>query len=165
MADLKNKFHIIQKSHWQITGVLILVLSAIFLLWFNNANSYQASNALSAQVRFWGEYRIGDGEWETITEGKHIPSTKGDVTLRGNFHIIAPDGEYVGIYSGDPPIAFYCDHIHLTFHLGNGETIVGDMENPLYGSPVCGAYWIAYTFTDEEPIEITIHNSHAFGNE
>ena len=165
MTDSKNKFHIIQKSHWQITGILILVLSALFLLWFNNTNSYQAVNAFSAKVQFWGEYRIEDGEWKTITEDKHIPSTQGDVTLRGNFHMIAPDGEYVGIYSGDTPIAFYCNHIHLTFHLGNGETIVGDIENPLFGSSVCGAYWVAYTFTDEAPIEITIHNSHAFGNE
>ena len=165
MTGFIDKFHILKKFPWQIAGIMILILSALFLLWFNNANSYQANSALSAQVRFWGEYRIGDGEWQTITDGKHIPSTKGDVTLRGNFHMIAPDGEYVGIYSGETPIAFYCDHIHLTFQLGNGETIIGDIENPLYGNSVCGAYWVAYSFMDEEPIEITIHNSHTFGNE
>ena len=165
MIGFKDKFHILKKFPWQIAGIMILVLLSLFMLWFNKANSNQATNAISAQVRFWGEYRIGDGEWKTITEGEHIPSTKGDVTLRGNFHMIAPDGEYVGIYSGDTPIAFYSNHIHLTFHLGNGEIIENDVENPLYKNSFCGAHWIAYVFTDEEPIEITIHNPHAFGNE
>ncbi len=79
----------------------------------------------------------------------------------------APDGEYVGLYSGDTPIAFYVDHINLTFFMGEEEPYVFDMENPLYGESVCGVDWTAYAFDypEEEPMEILIHNPHCFGNE
>ena len=39
---------------------------------FNNINNKQASSAIVANVRFYGEYRIGDGPWYEITEGQHI---------------------------------------------------------------------------------------------
>ena len=124
-------------------------------------------NALSAQIYFDGEYRIADGEWQKIVKGEHISSTEGDVTLRGNFHMLAPDGEYVGIYSGDIPIALYTDHINLTFYEGENEPFTIDVENSLYGDSACCEDWTAYLLTSpsEEPIEILIHNPHRFGNE
>ena len=147
--------------------MLLLILLAALLLWFNNSTSNQAIPALVAQVYFDGEYRIGDGEWNDIVQGEHIPSTKGDVTLRGNFHMLTPDGEYVDIYRGEIPIAFYTDHINLTFYEGDSEPFVIDMENPLYGNSVCGENWTAHYFMGdkEETIEILIHNPHSFGNE
>ena len=166
MPSLNNKFHI-KKSHIAIVGISILILLAIILLWFNNNTSMQADPALIAQVYFDGEYKIEDGEWHKIVKGEHIPSTKGDVTLRGNFHMLAPDGEYVGIYRGDVPIAFYTDHINLTFYEADFEPFVIDMENPIYGNSNCGEGWNACFFTSEteDPIEILIHNPHSFGNE
>ena len=68
-----------------------------------------------AQVYFDGEYCIADGSWQQIVKGEHIPSTKGDVTLRGNFYMLTPDGEYIDIYDVDIPIAIYADHISLIF--------------------------------------------------
>ena len=120
-----------------------------------------------AKVYFDGEYRIADGSWEKIVSGQHIPATKGDVTLRGNFHMLAPDGEYVGLYERDLPIAFYTNHINLTFYEGENEPFVIDMENPLFGDSACGINWTAHTFTAgcKDPINIVIHNPHAFGNE
>ena len=167
MTKLKNRIHAVIKSHLQIAGVLVLLFLAVLLLWFNNANSTQAINAMAAQVQFEGEYRIGDGQWQEITQGQHIPATKGDVTLRGNFHMWTPDGEYVGIYSGDIPIAFYIDHINVTVFEENKEPYIFDLENPLYGESACGVYWEAWLLTEgsEAPIEIRIHNPHAFGNE
>ena len=143
------------------------MLSAVILFWHGNATSNQAIPALVAQVYFDGDYRIADGEWQKIVEGEHIPATKGDVTLRGNFHMLTPDGEYIGVYNGDLPIALYTDHIHLTFYEGENEPYVMDMENPLYGDSACGAHWSAHSFTNESeaPIEILIHNPHRFGNE
>ena len=166
MPSLNNKFHI-KKSHIAIVGISILILLAIILLWFNNNTSMQADPALIAQVYFDGEYKIEDGEWHKIVKGEHSPSTKGDVTLRGNFHMLAPDGEYVGIYRGDVPIAFYTDHINLTFYEADFEPFVIDMENPIYGNSNCGEGWNACFFTSEteDPIEILIHNPHRFGNE
>ncbi|MBR5295004.1 MAG: histidine kinase [Clostridia bacterium] len=123
--------------------------------------------ALVADVYFDGEYRIADGKWQKIEKGKHISSTEGDVTLRGNFHLLTPDGEYVGIYSGDIPIALYLDHINLTFYVGENEPFVIDMESPMFGASACGVDWSAYVFEEEteQPIEILIHNPHRFGNE
>ena len=167
MPKLKNRFYIFKHSHLQVIGAIFILLLALVLLWRGNATSNQAVPALIAQVYFDGEYRIADGPWQKIVEGEHIPATKGDVILRGNFHMLTPDGEYVGIYSGDMPIALYTDHINLTFYEGKNEPYVMDIENPLYGSSVCGVCWSAYSLASgsEEPIEIRIHNPHSFGNE
>ena len=167
MPKLKNRFYIFKHSHLQVIGAIFILLLALLLLWRGNATSNQAIPALIAQVYFDGEYRLADGPWQEIAEGKHIPSTKGDVTLRGNFHILAPDGEYIGVYSGDMPIALYTDHISLTFYEGENAPFTIDVENPLYGDSACHEEWTAYTLTtaSEEPIEILVHNPHSFGNE
>ena len=148
-------------------GILILLFGAVALLWSGKANSNQAMSAMIAKVYFDGEYRIADGPWQKIVSGQHIPSTKGDVTLRGNFHMLTPDGEYVGPYGRELPIAFYTNHINLTVCEGDNEPFVMDMENPLFGDSACGVNWTAHAFTADcqEPIEILIHNPHRFGNE
>ena len=161
--DIKHRF--LNITTLKIAGVISIFLLAFLLLWYGNATSSQADLAMVAQVYFDGEYRILDGEWQKIEEGKHIPATEGDVTLRGNFHMCAPDGNYVGIYSGDLPIAFYTNHINLTFYEGGNEPYVIDAENPMYGKSACGVVWTAHAVTSEEPIEILIHNPHSFGNE
>ena len=167
MPELKNRIGIFKMKKLQVAGILLLLSLAALQLWFNNIHSTQAVSAMVAQVRFYGDYRIGDGPWQPIEEGQHISSTQGDVTLRGNFHMLAPDGEYVGIYSGDMPIAFYTNHIGLTFYEKENEPYVIDHENPLYGISACGVSWNAYVLTPgfEEPIEILVHNPHRFGNE
>lgn len=167
MSNAKNRFQIFNNSHLQVAGILVLIFLALLLLWFSNANSTQATSAMAAQLRFKGEYRIGNGPWQQIIEGQHIPATKGDVTLRGNFHTLTPDGEYVGIYGRDIPIAFYTNHINLTFYEGENLPVSIDMENPLYGNSACGVDWTAHLFTagNADPIEILIHNPHRFGNE
>ena len=166
MPKDKKSVHTFKHSHWPIIGVVFILLLAVLLLWHGNATSNQAISAMMAQVRFEGDYRIADGQWQKIVEGEHIPATKGDVTLRGNFHILTPDGEYIGIYTGDMPIALYTDHINLTFYEGNNEPFTIDTENPLYGDSACGVVWTAHKLTGESeaPIEILIHNPHRFGN-
>lgn len=150
-----------------VVGIILIVLSSVLLLWQGNANSNQSAPATLGKVYFAGEYRIGDGEWKEIVQGEHISSTNGDVTLRGNFHMLAPNGEYVGVYRDEIPIAFYINHINLTFFEVGREPFVVDMENPIYGHSTCGVNWEAYSLTSksDEVIEILIHNPHAFGNE
>ena len=166
MQLIKRKLPV-NKSILTIFSILILLLGAAALLWSGRANSNQAMSAMLAKVYFDGEYRIADGPWQKITSGQHIPSTQGDVTLRGNFHMLTPDGEYVGLYGRDLPIAFYTNHINLTVYEGKSEPIVMDMENPMFGDSACGINWTAHAFTAgcEESIEILIHNPHSFGNE
>ena len=165
----KNKkiFGVLMKPHLQVALAVILIICAVWLVWFSNSTSLQAYPAMVADVYFEGEYRIGDGEWHPISEGEHIPSTKGDVTLRGNFHMRAPDGEYIGIYRGEMPIAFYTNHISLTFIEGEGEPYIVDTENPLFGDSACGVVWNAHSFMSDadDTIQILIHNPHVFGNE
>ena len=167
MLKFKDKLHMLKSSRVQIAGVLLLLFLAVLLMWVNNRNNTQAVSATVAKLRFYGEYRVGDGQWQEIAEGQHIPATKGDVRLRGNFHMLTPDGEYVGIYRGELPIAIYGNHINLTIYEGGNEPFVMDIENPLYGSSACGAYWSAYLLTSgsEETVEILIHNPHRYGNE
>lgn len=157
----------IKKFPWQVAGTLLLFFTAALLFLFINVNSRQAMSAIAAQVCFMGEYRVGNGEWQEIVEGQHIPATKGDVTLRGNFHLFAPDGEYVGILEDSIPIALYTDHIGLTILEGENAPYVIDNENPLYGVSSCGAVWTAHSFSGggTEPVEIIVHNPHRFGNE
>ena len=167
MQNFKDKFRKIDKIYFQIAGVLLLLLLAVFLLWFNNSNSMQAEPSLVGDVFFDGEYRVGDGEWHKIIKGNHIPTTDGDVTLRGNFYMLNPDGVNEGVYRYEIPIAFFLDHINLTIYEAECEPYVMDTENRLYGESVCGARWEAYTLisASENPIEILIHNPHSFGNE
>ena len=166
MPGLKNRCRMFKKLNFQGMAIIFLLLIALLLLWFNNSTSMQAAPALVADVYFDGEYRIADGPWQRIVEGEHISATKGDVTLRGQFHMLAPDGEYVGICPGDIPIAFYTNHISLTFYEGENYPYVADVENPIYGDSACCVNWTAYSFMEsEEPVEILIHNPHRFGNE
>ena len=163
--DIRLRF--LNRTTLTITGIVLLLLLSAALLWYGNATSNQAVSALVAQVYFDGEYRIADGPWQRIVKGNHISSTEGDVTLRGNFHMLAPDGTYVGIYEGDIPIALYSNHINLTFYEGDNEPFVFEVENPLYGDSACHEDWIAYVLSGagDKPIEILIHNPHHFGNE
>ena len=169
MSSLKDKFKKINISHLMIAGVLLLILLAGLLLWFGDRTSVQAVPAVLPDLYFEGEYRIADGPWKNYVEGENIPATKGDVTLRGNLHM-RYEGEYLGVFRGDIPVAFYTNHINLTFYEifeGERSHFVIDNENPLFGDSLCGKSWTAYTFTSEldETIEILIHNPHAFGNE
>ncbi len=167
MSEKETGFRFFNPTTLKVVGIVLIIFLAIGLLWYGNVNSLQAEPALVAQVYFDGEYRIADGQWQKIIKGNHISSTEGDVTLRGNFHMLAPDGEYVGIYSGDIPIALYTNHINLTFYEGENEPYIIDVENPLFGDSACHEGWNAHTLTpgSEEPIEILIHNPHKFGNE
>ena len=81
MPKTKSRFQTFIVSCLRTSGILILILLAALMMWFNNVNSTQAVSAAIAKVRFYGEYRVGDGQWQKITEGKHIPASKGDVTL------------------------------------------------------------------------------------
>ena len=167
MPNTKNRLRIFNSHHLPVAGILILLLLAVLVMWFNDINDTQSLSAIVAKVQFHGEYRIGDGQWQTIEEGEHIPATKGDVALRGNFHMLTPDGEYIGVYRGDLPVAFYSNHINLTICDGENEPFVMDIENPLYGSSACSQYWTGYMLSSgsDEPVEIRIHNPHRFGNE
>ena len=167
MRDLKSKVYIFVKSHMVVVGVTLLILLALFLLWFNNSTSMQSTGVTAATVYYDGEYRVAEGEWQPIEAGKHIPTTKGDVTLHINFHLMDPDGNPMNDMERVVPIAFYTDHIGLTFYSGGKPVYVIDNENPVIGESACGENWTMHPVTTEaaKPVEIVVHNPHTFGNE
>ena len=171
MLNIKDRFKKIKRTHLLIAGVILLVLVAIFLLWFNNSNSVQAESTVNIDLHFKGEYSIDGGPWKPYVAGEHISATKGDVTLRGNLYK-SYEGEDLGVYnSEDMPVAFYTNHINLTFceidETGEKYYLVGDSEDPQFGDSNCGKSWVAHQFMSdpENPIEIIVHNPHSFGNE
>ena len=171
MSRLVNKLKNIKKSHFIIAGILLLISLAVFLLFFDDSNAVQAAPTVNIELYFDGEYRIADGDWKPYVEGEHIPAPKGYVTLRGNFHK-RYEGEDLGVYnSEDMPIAFYTNHINLTFceidETGENYYLVIDNENPLFGDSFCGKSWTAHQFSSDpkNPVEIIIYNPHGFGNE
>ena len=167
MSELIKKFRLVKKKHLLVAGILLLFVLASTLLIVDESEFSQSESALVAQVYFDGEYSVAGGPWQKIVKGEHIPATEGDVTLRGNFHILTPDGEYVGICSSDALIAFYLNHINITVCEAGNEPFVLDLEDRMYGNALCGVSWVAYylTGTTEEPLEIIVHNPHGFGNE
>ena len=50
MQNIKNKFSKLNKSHLLIAGIVLLLLLASFLLWFNNSRSMQAMPSLVGDV-------------------------------------------------------------------------------------------------------------------
>jgi hypothetical protein len=58
MTDKKARLRFVNGKTLLIAGVVLLLLTAVILLWHSNANSNQAMPALVAQVYFDGEYRI-----------------------------------------------------------------------------------------------------------
>ena len=167
MLNPKNIFQKLRKSHLQGAGVLLLLSLAVLLVWFGNANSKQSVGVTAAKVCFDGEYRIADGEWQTIEEGKHIPTPKGDVTLRLNFKLMTPNGEPMDNFKGTVPVAFYTNHIGITCYYDGNKTYISDNENPMIGESACGENWSVYYVTVGSgiPTEIVVHNPHIFGNE
>lgn len=164
MPGLKNKF---KQSYLRVGGILLLLVLATFLLWFNNSRSMQADSATAAMVYFDGEYCINGGEWYPIEKGKHIPSTKGDVTLRINFYLMDPHGNPMNDRERIVPISLYTDHIGLSFYSGDKIVRIIDNENPVIGEQACGKNWVMHTVKAASPEStvIVVHNPHRFGNE
>ena len=167
MLKFKSKLKNIKSIHLSIAGVLVLLLLVVGLLWYNNHINNQSTGSSAAQVYFDGEYRFENGDWQPIEEGKHISSSKGDVTLKLNFHLMDPNGNPMDNFQGTIKIAFYLDHIGLTFYENGVKVRVTDNEHPMIGKPACGKNWTSHSvkFGVNQPVEIVVHNPHNFGNE
>ena len=165
MQAKDKKFNFLNKTVLQVVGILLIVVSAIFLLAQKSKVSVQSIPASALPIRFVGEYRIGDGEWKEIVEGEHISSTKGDVTLRGRFYEKNKSGEFTAV-KNPFALAVYANHVNLTFCEVGKNAVVKDHESAKIGESACGKDWVISFITNpNETIEIIIHNPHKFGNE
>ena len=167
MADEKKRFPVSNRIPLHIACTLLMVILTVLLLWQSSTGSLQSTALSPDRVGFTGEYRIGDGSWHTIVPGQHISATKGDVTLRGSFHLISSDGSNLELVPPNVPVAIFLDHIHVTIREAGNPAYSLDHENPLPDFRVCGETWISCSFSGDgsQPVEILIHNPHRFGNE
>ena len=158
---INNKQHIIV-----LCVILFFVLSCTLVI-DAVMNSSQAEWAIIPDIKFVGEYKIGDGEWKPIVEGEHISATKGDVMLKGVLEILDPETKDTwGTVEKGSLMLFTFNHINLTVTENNQTVHVCDTENPFAGEDLCGHTSMVVEYTGEDGyFEATIRNYHRFGNE
>ena len=155
-----------KKENRAFWGCCVLLILAILVALSAFMNNTQAAYAKPMRLSFQGEYRIDGGNWKPITANEHIPSTEGEVTLRGNFLYVTPANEEVRPALRDTPIALYFDHIGAEIYV-NGQCVhVFDAENPAFGSDACGEHWLLFSLdcAETDTLEIVLKNPHRFGN-
>ena len=146
-------------------SIIVILLFSVAFLWVGTHNSSQAGAPMIAGVSFQGEYKIGDGDWHTYTQGEHIPANKGDVTLRGIFLMHNPEtGVVIGPLSAGKTINLYFDHIGGSVVLPSGEKKVFDAENDILGEDACASMWGSAPSMGDVPVTIILHNPHTYGN-
>ena len=167
MINIGKGAKVLKKIPWLTVGILCLFLLLGLLMVKGTRNNSQALMPTGADIRFEGEYSIDGGVWNPIVEGQHIPATRGDVTLRGRFHLYTPDGEYYKPAGKGTYVALCLDHVSATVYESGVEPTVFYHETPAVGESGCGEMWVVLIMKGEteDPVEIVIHNPHVFGNE
>ena len=164
MKDLKIKN---DKQNLIIASVLLFFVLSCVLLINGVINNSQAEWAIIPDIKFVGEYKVGDGEWQPVVVGKHIPATKGDVKLKGVLEIVDPETkELFGTVEKGSLMLLNFNHINLSLTDNEQIIYVGDTENPAAGEDFCGCTSTVVEFIGEDGyFDATIRNYHSFGNE
>lgn len=164
-----KKFTLFNKSYLKYLptiAIIILIGFCFFFLWQGESNSKQSEASMIAGVVFQGEYKIGDGEWNEIIKGEHIPSTQGDVTLRGTFIMLNPvTGELLDPLKAGTPVSLYFNHISVAIPIEGMGTLRFDAENDRIGEDACAVMRGSFSIANTETTTIIIHNPHKYGNE
>lgn len=150
-----------------VFGIVFLILLAGMNIVKTIHKDNQAAGAFLLDVVLQGEYKVGDGEWQPIIQGQHIPTNKGDVIFRGTLQMAFPDGQIVAPVSKGDQMILYFNHVSCSVHINGEEVFVFDAENPYIGNSSCGRHWCVYNYTGTESdiIEFHLVNPHGFGNE
>ena len=149
-----------------VFGIVFLLLLAGMNIGKTIYKDNQAAGAFLLDVVLQGEYKIGDGEWQPIVQGQHIPANKGDVVFRGTLQKAFPDGEIVAPVGNGDQMILYFNHVSCSVYVNGEEAFVFDAENPYIGNSSCGRHWCVYNYTGTESniIEFHLINPHKFGN-
>lgn len=163
---LKKWITAMKKLPMGLISCLFLIVVCAVSFGVISVNPSQAVPASMLSVSFSGEYKPVEGDWQPIKEGEHISLAQGEVTLRGKFNVLLPDGEVLPDSPAGLPINFYCNHISVKIRAGE-ETVLFDTEHPKIGADACGAMWSSYIFPEgsDGTVEIVISNPHKHGNE
>ena len=164
---MPKEMKINNKKNLIFASVIIFIVLSCTLVINAVLNNSQAQWAIIPDIKFVGEYKIGDGEWQTVVDGEHISATKGDVMLKGVLEIIDPETKKTwGTVEKGSLMLFTYNHINLTVTQNNQTVYVCDTENPIAGEDLCGNTNTVVEYTGEDGyFEATIRNYHRFGNE
>ena len=154
-----------KKVPFSVIGILLVLAIMMLFVWHSKANSWQSSPALIVDVYFAGEYQGSDGRWKPVEKDQHISATQGDVRLKGQFYLVAPDGEELGAAGAGTLLAFYMNHINITVQEQGMEPCILDVESDYAGKDMCGEYSLCYELMTDGPVELLFHNNHRLGNE
>lgn len=156
-----------KKQKIYIIGIALLILFAGINIAKTIVTNSSAEQARPLHVVFCGEYKIGDGQWMPVVDGKHIEASKGEVVLKGTLYKAFPDGEIIEPVLKDEAVAMYFDHIGGDVYINGNKTYTFDTENPQYGNSTCVEQWTVYLYEgmEEDSFEIHFNNPHRFGNE
>ena len=150
MLNLKKSAKAFKKIPWLAVGIVCLFLIFALLIVSNHVNNQQALRPTGVKISFAGEYSVDGGPWHKIEEGKHIPATEGDVTLRGYFHMYAPSGEYLAPAKKGMTVSFFLDHVNVKVYESGQRPYELYNENPLIGPSACGEIWMPYSLLGED---------------
>ena len=164
MKEIKIGYY---KKNLIVISVILFFLLSCALVIDAVVNNSQAEWAIIPDIRFVGEYKIGDGEWKPVVEGEHISATKGDVRLKGVLEILDPEtNESFETVQKGSLMLFTFNHINLIVTENDNTVHICDTENPDAGEDLCGNTCMVVEYTGEGGFfEATIRNYHRFGNE
>ena len=157
----------LKRIPWTLAAIILLAVISVIVTAVVQAQSGQSTDPIIPEVNFYGEYRVGGGEWRPISEKEHISAAGGAVELRGVFWLYdAESGEDICEAEGGSKISMYLDHVKVTITDESGNVWISDNENEHFGKSACAQVWTEYVFEGEAGSEvyITITTPHAFGN-
>ena len=157
-----------KKFPWSTMWILAAFILSVVFVWTCCYDSLQNIPEAIPEVIFEGEYRIGKGEYAPVVPGDHIPSTKGDVTLRGTFYLCDPEtGEKTAAVPRGVNLSFHLIHVGATVYAPGAAPYTFECEDERYREDACGEMILPYTFRSEagDTVTVVIHNPHTFGND
>ena len=162
-----NDNGILKKIPWALIAIIAVTVTFIVIAVIAQGKSTQSTDAYIFDVALDGEYRIADGDWQPLSNSKHISSTDKTVELKGVFkYYDSQTGEEICAAENGTVISFYLDHLKATVKDSKGNVWVSDSENEQIGKSSCSQMWLEYIFEGDtgDEVHITLENPHAFGN-
>ena len=162
-----NDNEIFKKIPWVLIAIISITIIFTIITVIIQTKDYQSTEAYIFDIRFDGEYRIGDGEWQPLSSAKHISSTDGRVELKGVFNLYASEtDEEIGGAENGTIISLYLDHINATIRDSSGNEWISECENKQIGKSTCSEMWLEYIYKGNanEEVTIVLDNPHASGN-
>ncbi len=142
--------------------LVLLLLTGCTVVLFSLMQDYPTQHAKIRSDQLTGEYSIGGGPWQELTEESPLPAFDGPLTFRGHL----PQNMSTGTQ-----FHFLLDHLAITVSVNDHFLYSQRMDcvaNPSLRREMCGKAWFSRTiyhnYTQDDVIEIHLYNLHKAGN-